>query len=214
VDDWKPNDDNQTDHATLYRHRTRTDWVKQRARFILAPTVSLLSHTGIHPNFLSIAGFAFASAAAVAVATGNYILGGWLFLVSGPFDALDGALAREAGLQSRFGAFLDSCLDRYSEAAVLFGISYWCAFRDHHVLVLLCFLSIFGSLMVSYTRARAEGLNMSCKVGICTRMERFVVLTLMLFTRQLTVGLALLAILTNLTALQRILHVYRQSARR
>ena len=75
--------------------------------------------------------------------------------------------------------------------AVLFGVLYWCAFRDHHVLVLLCFLSIFGSVMVSYTRARAEGLNMSCKVGVFTRMERFVVLTLMLFTKQLTVGLTL-----------------------
>ena len=163
---------------------------------------------------LSVIGFVVASAAGMAVACGKHPLGGWLFVFSGPFDALDGALARTAGLETRFGAFLDSCLDRFSEAAVLFGLLYWCSYHDHPVLVLLCFVTMFGSVMVSYTRARAEGLAISCRIGIFTRMERFVVMALMLVTGQLAVGLILLACLTNFTAIQRIVHVYRQSSAR
>ena len=158
------------------------------------------------------AGFAIASGAGIAIAAGKFSLGGWLFIISGPFDAFDGALARASGLETRFGAFLDSCLDRYSEALVLFGLLYWSSSHGHHSLVLLCFLTLVGSVMVSYTRARAEGLNMTCKVGVFTRMERFVVIALMLLTEQLIIGLALLAVLTNFTAIQRIIHVYRQSA--
>lgn len=178
---------------------------------IIDPVARFLSGLGIHPNALSFIGFIVASAAGVAVAWGKHPIGGWLFVVSGPFDTLDGALARTAGLETRFGAFLDSCLDRFSEAAVLFGLLYWCSYHHHHVLTLLCFLTMFGSVMVSYTRARAEALNMSCKIGMFTRMERFVVMALMLVTGQLAIGLSLLAFFTNVTALQRMYHVYRQS---
>lgn len=204
---------NQPDHIPPPpQYRTLTDRVKQRARVIMDPMVRFLLGTGIHPNVLSLIGFIVASVAGVAVGWGKHSFGGWLFVVSGPFDALDGALARAAGLETRFGAFLDSCLDRFSEAAVLFGLLYWCVHHDHHALALLCFLTMFGSVMVSYTRARAEGLNMSCKIGIFTRMERFVVMALMLITGQLAIGLSILAFLTNITAFQRIFHVYRQSS--
>jgi len=212
LQDPEPGGDSQTNQTMPSEQRTLTDWVKQRAHFMLDPVVRLLSAAGIHPNVVSVIGFVVASAAGVAIASGKHSLGGWLFVISGPFDALDGALARTAGLESQFGAFLDSCLDRFSEAVVLFGLLYWCSYHDRHAMALLCFVTMFGSIMVSYTRARAEGLNMSCKVGLFTRMERFVVIALMLVTGQLAIGLCILASLTNFTAFQRILHVYRQSS--
>lgn len=188
---------------------TLTDWLRTRTHFIVEPIASLLSRTGIHPNVLSVAGLVIAFSSAVVISAGHLFLGGWLFLLSGPFDALDGALARKTGLVSRFGAFLDSCLDRYAEAGVLFAIAFWSASHGCHKLVLLSFLAMVGSLMVSYARARAEGLGVSCKAGLFTRVERFFVTTIMLLTNQVGIGLALLACLANLTALQRMLHVFK-----
>ena len=190
---------------------TLTGWVKSWADVILEPISRLLARLGVQPNLLSMIGFFAALAAGAVVAAGYISYGGWLFLLSGPFDALDGALARTAGLESRFGAFLDSFIDRYSEAAVLFGIVCWSTFHDRHIIVLLSFLTMIGSFMVSYARARAEGLNISCRVGLFTRLERFIVLTVTLLTKQLLIGLVVLALLSNFTALQRMFHVYRQS---
>jgi len=190
---------------------TLTGWVKTWADVILDPLSRLLARLGVQPNVLSLIGFFIASAAGAVVAAGYISHGGWLLLLSGPFDALDGALARIAGLETRFGAFLDSFIDRYSEAAVLFGILYWSNFQGDRILIALTFLTLLGSLMVSYARARAEALNISCKVGLFTRLERFIVLTLALLTKQLLIGLVILACLTNFTALQRMFHVYRQS---
>jgi len=204
-------DEEQTSARINREYWTLTGWVKTWADVVLDPLSHLLARLGIQPSLLSMIGLFAALAAGAAVAAGHISQGGWLFLFSGPFDALDGALARTAGLESRFGAFLDSFIDRYSEAAVLFGILCWATFRDHPILVLLTFLSMVGSFMVSYARARAGGLNISCRVGIFTRLERFIVLTLMLITEQLLVGLIILAFLANFTALQRMFHVYRQS---
>jgi len=201
-----------TSSARLDReYWTLTAWVEGWSHFIIDPISRLLSRLGIQPNLLSVIGFFAASAAGALIAAGYFFHGGWLFFLSGPFDALDGAVARTAGLESRFGAFLDSFLDRYSEAAVLFGILYWAIMHDSPVLVLLTFLTLVGSFMVSYARARAEGLNISCKVGLFTRLERFIVLAITLLTQQLLIGLIILAFLSNFTALQRLFHVYRQS---
>lgn len=193
---------------------TLTGWVKGWSGIILDPLSRLLARLGVQPNVLSVVGFFAASAAGAVVAAGYISHGGWLLLLSGPFDALDGSLARTAGLETRFGAFLDSFIDRYSEAAVLFGILCWSTFHGRHTLVLLTFLVLVGSIMVSYARARAEGLNISCKVGLFTRLERFIILTITLLTKQLLIGLVVLAFLTNFTALQRMFHVYRQSLHR
>lgn len=190
---------------------TLTGWVKGWSNVILDPLSALLARLGVQPNVLSLIGLFIASAAGAVVAAGYITYGGLLFFLSGPFDALDGALARIAGLETRFGAFLDSFIDRYSEGVVLFGILYWSCLQGSRVLILLTFLTLLGSLMVSYSRARAEGLNISCKVGLFTRLERFIVLTLALLTNQLLIGLVILACLTNFTALQRMFHVYRQS---
>lgn len=203
--------ENQTSSKINREYWTLTGWVKSWADVILDPLSRLLARLGVQPNLLSLIGFFIASAAGAVVAAGYISHGGWLFLLSGPFDALDGALARIAGLETRFGAFLDSFIDRYSEAAVLFGILYWSNFQGDRILIALTFLTLLGSLMVSYARARAEALNISCKVGLFTRLERFIVLTLALLTKQLLIGLVILACLTNFTALQRMFHVYRQS---
>jgi len=203
--------EDQTSPRIEREYWTLTGWVKGWADVILDPLARVLARLGVQPNLLSLIGFFAASAAGAVVAAGYISQGGLLFLLSGPFDALDGSLARTAGLESRFGAFLDSFIDRYSEAAVLFGILCWSTFHDRHILVLVTFLTMIGSLMVSYARARAEGLKISCKVGLFTRLERFIVLTLTLITQQLLVGLTILAFLTNFTALQRLFHVYRQS---
>jgi CDP-diacylglycerol--glycerol-3-phosphate 3-phosphatidyltransferase len=203
--------EDQTSSRIDREYWTLTGWVKSWADVILNPLARLLARLGVQPNLLSLIGFFAASAAGAVVAAGYSALGGWLFLLSGPFDALDGSLARTAGLESRFGAFFDSFIDRYSETAILFGILCWSTFHDRHILVLVTFLTMIGSFMVSYARARAEGLSISCKVGLFTRLERFIVLTLTLITQQLLVGLTILAFLTNFTALQRMFHVYRQS---
>ncbi|MEE9566184.1 MAG: CDP-alcohol phosphatidyltransferase family protein [Desulfobacteria bacterium] len=211
MDEPKNRGKDQTSSRVDREYWTLTAWVKTWAYVVLDPLSRLLARLGIQPNLLSMIGLFAASAAGAVVAAGYISHGGWLFLVSGPFDALDGALARTEGLESRFGAFLDSFIDRYSEAVVLFGILCWATFHDRHVLVLLSFLTMIGSFMVSYARARAEGLSISCKVGLFTRLERFIVLTLTLITQQLLAGLIILALLTNFTALQRMFHVYRQS---
>jgi len=203
--------ENQTSSKINREYWTLTGWVKSWADVILDPLSRLLARLGVQPNLLSLIGFFIASAAGAVVAAGYISYGGWLFLLSGPFDALDGALARISGLETRFGAFLDSFIDRYSEAAVLFGILYWSNLQGDRILIALTFLTLLGSLMVSYARARAEALNISCKVGLFTRLERFIVLTLALLTKQLLIGLVILACLTNFTALQRMFHVYRQS---
>lgn len=211
MEEFENRGENQTSSKINSEYWTLTGWVKSWADVILDPLSRLLARLGVQPNLLSLIGFFIASAAGAVVAAGHISHGGWLFLLSGPFDALDGALARIAGLETRFGAFLDSFIDRYSEAALLFGILYWSNFQGDRILIALTFLTLLGSLMVSYARARAEALNISCKVGLFTRLERFIVLTLALLTNQLLIGLVILACLTNFTALQRMFHVYRQS---
>jgi len=210
---FKDQDEEEAPRKSNPEYWTLTAWVEGWAHFIIDPISRLLGRLGIQPNLLSVIGFLMASSAGALIATGYFFQGGWLFFLSGPFDALDGALARAVGLESRFGAFLDSFLDRYSEAAVLFGILYWAISHERPIIIMLIFITLVGSFMVSYARARAEGLHISCKIGLFTRLERFIIMTLTLLTQQLLIGLIVLAFLTNFTAIQRLFHVYRQSLR-
>src|SRR5205823_9758245 len=118
------------------------------------------------------------------------------------FDTLDGALARVAGRATTFGAFLDSTLDRYSEAALLLGLLYDAGRRGDLAAEVLAFLVIVGSLLVSYARARAEGLGLECEVGIAPRPERVLILGLGLILGLELPALAVLAALTHFTAIQ------------
>jgi len=139
------------------------------------------------------------------LALGHQRLAGLLIIFVGLFDALDGALARMTGKASAFGAFLDSTLDRFAEIALYLGLLY--LYRGDTLATVLVYLTITGSLMVSYTRARAEGLGLDCKVGLFTRLERLAVLIVGLILERTLWALVVLAIFSNLTVLQRMWHV-------
>ncbi|AEH44629.1 CDP-alcohol phosphatidyltransferase [Thermodesulfatator indicus DSM 15286] len=190
---------------------TFTDRIREISRPFLLPIVNFLARLKIPPNAVSLAGFLGCAATGVAIAFGYFQLAGLLLLIFGPLDAIDGLLARSTGKKSIFGAFFDSTLDRYAEIAIFGGFLYF-AFNTQAPLVgYLAFAALCGSLMVSYTRARAEALGLDCKVGLLTRFERLALLTGGLLLDWFVPVLAILAVFANITALQRIFHVWRQT---
>ena len=171
--------------------------------------VRWLQHVGVTPNMVSFAGFALTIGAAALLATGNLRIGGGLLWVAAMFDMVDGTLARASENESKFGAFLDSTLDRYSESITFLGlVVYYANAGDAQTHLLLIFLTLIGSWAVSYTRARAEGLDIECKVGILQRPERLVLLIAGLILGLVLPVLWFLAVMTNITAGQRIYEVY------
>ena len=171
--------------------------------------VRWLQHVGVTPNMVSFAGFALTIGAAALLATGNLRIGGGLLWVAAMFDMVDGTLARVSQNESKFGAFLDSTLDRYSESVTFLGlVVYYANAGDAQTHLLLIFLTLIGSWAVSYTRARAEGLDIECKVGILQRPERLVLLIAGLILGLVLPVLWFLAVMTNITAGQRIYEVY------
>ena len=181
-------------------------------RFFAEPLARLVSHlrnTGITPNALTYTGFILTALSAIVIGMGNFVWGGLLLIVAAAFDMLDGTLARVTNQSSTFGAFLDSTLDRYSESVTFLALAYYYAVhaRGRMELVLI-FVIMVGSLMVSYTRARAEALNVECKVGILQRPERVVLVVAGLLTGWMLPVLWILAIFTNVTVIQRVYEVY------
>ena len=171
-----------------------------------------LLRMGVTPNMLTYTGFGLAVVTALTLGAGYLWLGGIIMLVAAFFDTLDGTLARETNQTSTFGAFIDSTLDRYSESVTFLGLAYYYSVSpDYRTELVLVFVTIIGSLMVSYTRARAEALNIECKVGIMQRPERIILLAIGLITGWMLPVLWILALLTNLTTLQRIHSVYVSS---
>ena len=160
---------------------------------------------------LTITGFVVSLGAAAAVAMGHLLTGGLLILLSGVFDLLDGALARIKKQTTPFGALLDSTLDRLSEAALLFGLLLFYVWQTSTPEVILIYLTLVGSVMVSYIRARAEGLGMECKVGLFTRAERVIILALGLLLNQVFIALCILALFTYITLTQRIFYIWQQA---
>ena len=171
-----------------------------------------LERTGISPNALTLIGFFLTVVVAVVLGTGHLLWGGLLLIFAALFDTLDGALARHAGKTTIFGAFLDSVMDRFSESVTLVAlIWYYSGQAEGRIPVVLLAVTIVGSLMVSYTRARAEAVNIECKEGFFQRTERIIVLILGLVTGWMLPVLWILAIFTNFTAVQRIYDVYRKT---
>ncbi|MDP2919943.1 MAG: CDP-alcohol phosphatidyltransferase family protein [Dehalococcoidia bacterium] len=195
--------------ATLQKNR------KALARYFTDPAVWLLKKTPITPDALTWTGAVIAVGAAVLAATGHLFAAGWVVAFSGLFDLLDGALARETNRASRFGAVLDSTLDRAGEAAVMAGLLVFYARQASAGGVILVSLALIGSYLVSYIRARAEGMGLKCEVGVFTRPERVVILSLGLllagFGRVLPIALGLIAGMSWVTAGQRLYHVYRET---
>lgn len=183
------------------------------AQPLLLPIVKILANLKVHPNLITILCFIGFVLSAILIAYGEFFIAGVLLLIFSPLDAVDGALARFSKKVTPFGAFLDSTLDRYGEILIFLGFCYYFMVTNMPYHVLLSFLGITGSLMVSYTRARAEGAGFECKVGMFTRFERILFLIIFLMLDLITFFLILISLLTHLTALQRILYVYKQSKR-
>jgi phosphatidylglycerophosphate synthase len=180
--------------------------------FLDVPLKPLAKHIPFSPNFLTITGFLLTTLAAI-ILTVNLKLGGVLIALGGIFDMLDGIVARTTGRQTKFGAFLDSVLDRYSDAFLFLSLAYYLAARADHGGAFLSLGTLVGALLVSYTRARAEGLGESCHIGIMERPERILLLIFATITGWIVPVLWILFVLTHITVIQRIFHV-RKSTRR
>ncbi len=193
---------------------------KTAAYYLTEPTVRLLAKTSITPSMITWMGLCLAAGAAALIIMGQLLAAGFLVLIAGYFDILDGALARRTDQTSRFGAILDSTVDRLSEAVVLLGILALFLFTEDQSLfallsrnwsILLIGLALLSSPLVSYIRARAEALRIECQVGIFTRAERVIVLALGLLINQVTIALAIITALSLVTAGQRLLYVRKQA---
>lgn len=176
-----------------------------------------LARLGIHPDWVTVAGLALVAVAALSLARGELLAGGLILLISLPLDALDGAVARAAGRTGAFGMVLDSTLDRYADGLTFGALSYYFALRERPDMLALALAALVGSYLVSYVRARAEDAKVAVDttVGLFTRLERVVVILIMTLgsgllesTLPLEIGTLVLALGTNLTALQRLWHVY------
>ncbi|MBC7258053.1 MAG: CDP-alcohol phosphatidyltransferase family protein [Chloroflexi bacterium] len=178
---------------------------------IVNPVAQAIARTGISPNALTLTGFVMHIGIAYVLSQGWFFWGALLIVFAGIFDALDGAVARAANRVSRFGAFLDSNLDRFSEALMYFGLLLYYIRYGTTLHTILIYAAIIGSLMVSYARARAEGIGVECKEGMLTRFERIAILVLALLLDVVPLALWVLAILTNVTAFQRMYFVWRKT---
>src|SRR5436305_3108514 len=178
-----------------------------------------LIESRLTPNAISLTGFALNMAAAGLIVGRLFFLAGVAFIVGSVMDTLDGRYSRMSGKGSAFGAFLDSTLDRLEEGIVLTAVAAYFASRHDQVAVAAVVAAVLGSLMVSYTRARAEALGVECKVGVATRPVRVVILSIgLVFARGASLGdfqllapaVYVLAALTVITVLQRVVHVHSQ----
>jgi CDP-diacylglycerol---glycerol-3-phosphate 3-phosphatidyltransferase len=187
--------------------------VKARLRSLLDPIVGALARAGVTPLAVTIFGLALSLAAAVFVARGSLRVGAVVLIVAGICDTLDGSLARRTGQVSLFGAFIDSTTDRLAEIAVFGGVIVYYLDRgaNGRLEVIGCLVAIAGSFLTSYTRARAEGLGLECRVGVLERPERvaLLILGLLFGGTVLVVIIGLLALFTMATALQRVRYVRR-----
>ncbi len=192
-----------------------SQWIRERAQDSLNLVARALAATGITPNILTLVGLAAMCGIGVLLGFGYFALGGALIIVAGLFDSLDGTLARLTNRATAFGAFLDSTTDRFAEGALFLGIMYAFLQRGIALAAYIIFLAMLGTLMVSYARARAEGIGVKCDEGLLTRFERMgilvigLILTAFFGDAPILIALALIAIFANVTAVQRMWVVYR-----
>ena len=196
--------------------------IQQWGRHLVTQLIRPMARFGITPNMLTAIGFVLSVGTALVIAQGFLFVGGLLVLLAGVFDMFDGAMARVQHTATPFGAFFDSTLDRYSESIILFGLLWytlqrpanfrdflWPTSHEQTWMISFIYIAIIGSLMVSYTKARAEGLGIECKVGLLARPERVVLLAIGLLSGASVWILAALAVFSNVTAIQRIVVVWR-----
>lgn len=176
--------------------------------FLDTPLRSVAERIPFSPNSLTIIGFLITVLAAFIIPY-NIRLGGIVILIGGLFDMFDGIVARTRGKTTRFGAFLDSVLDRYSDAFLFLAIAWYLAEKGNHTGAFLSLGTLIGAFLISYTRARAEGLGESCHTGIMERPERIILLIFATLTGWIMPVLWIMLVLTHITVIQRIYHVWR-----
>lgn len=198
-------------HTNMVQKKTFTDYLRLWFKWVLDPLGGFFNRLGLTPNMVTMLGLAGNTVGAYFLARGEMLTGGLLVLFMTPVDALDGTMARLRGESSDFGAFVDSVSDRYSELIIYGGLLYHFLELGEPLGGILVFGAAAGSVLVSYVKARAEGLGYQAKVGLLTRVERYLVLAPSLVFNQLYLGLGIIAIFANITALQRIWHVRSQA---
>lgn len=191
--------------------KTFSDYLRLWFKWFLDPLGGFFNRLGLTPNMMTMLGLIGNTVGAYYLARGEMLTGGLLVLIMTPIDALDGTMARLRGEPSDFGAFVDSVTDRYSEMIIYGGLLYYFLSQGDPVGGMLVFGAAAGSVLVSYVKARAEGLGFEARVGLLTRVERYLVLAPALVLNQLFIGLGIIALFANLTALQRIWYVRRRA---
>jgi len=199
------------DESTQQEKITLTDALRVRFKNLLDAIGAFLNGLGITPNTLTISGLAGNLIGAYFLAIGSFMVGGLILLAMGAIDALDGTMARLRGEPSDFGAFVDSVTDRYSELVIYAGLLFYAVKELNLTLAMMVFAATSGSILVSYIRARAQSLGYEAKGGMLTRFERFIILVPSLIFGYPWIGVSIIAILANITALQRIISVRRQA---
>ena len=193
---------------------TFTDRLRLIFKGIIDPAGRFLNRTGITPNAITLVGLAGTTIGAYIISQGKITIGGIVLLLFVLVDVLDGTMARLRGEPSDFGAFVDSVSDRYAEFATFGGLLYYFLSQGNYSGVMVTFFATAGSVLVSYVKARAEGLGFTAKVGILTRVERYIVLIPLLILNQPFLAVAIIAVLGNFTAFQRIAYVRVQGHER
>ncbi len=199
------------EHSEEKERTTFTDRVRIRFKVLLDTIGTFLNNLGLMPNTITIFGLVGNTIGAVFLSQGQMTIGGIIILAMGPVDALDGTMARLRGMEGKFGAFVDSVTDRYSELVIFGGLLYYYVSLGNVLASMLVFLATAGSVLVSYIRSRGQSLDWDTKVGILTRMERYLVLAPTLIFNIPIVGLWIIAIFANVTAIQRIIDIRRQA---
>ncbi len=194
--------------------KTFTDYLRLWFKWVLDPLGRFFNGLGLTPNMMTVIGMIGNTVGAYYLARGDMLTGGLFVLLMTPIDALDGTMARLRGEPGDFGAFVDSVSDRYSELIIYGGLLYFFLDSGEPLGGMLTFGAAAGSVLVSYVKARAEGLGYGAKVGLLTRVERYLVLAPSLVFNKLYIGLAIITIFANITALQRIWHVRSQTHER
>jgi CDP-diacylglycerol---glycerol-3-phosphate 3-phosphatidyltransferase len=193
---------------------TFTDRLRLIFKGIIDPIAAFLNSTGLTPNAVTLLGLAGTTAAAYLLSQGKMTVGAIVLFLFVIVDVFDGTMARLRGESSDFGAFVDSVSDRYAEFITFGGLLYYFVSQENYPGVMVTFAATAGSVLVSYVKARAEGLGFTAKVGILTRVERYIVLIPLLLFNQPFLAVAIVAVLGNFTALQRIAYVRVQGHER
>jgi CDP-diacylglycerol--glycerol-3-phosphate 3-phosphatidyltransferase len=199
------------EHSENKEGITFTDRMRIRFKVLLDTIGTFLNNLGLMPNTITILGLVGNAIGAAFLSQGQLTIGGIIILAIGPVDALDGTMARLRGMEGKFGAFVDSVTDRYSELVIFGGLLYYYVDQGNVLASMLVFLATAGSVLVSYIRSRGQSLDWDTKVGILTRMERYLVLAPTLIFNIPIVGLWIVAIFANVTAIQRIIDIRRQA---